>query len=346
MRVRHVPLIYLLLMSTASASSGFNRRGDGSWQAGALPAPGQFMTLSADKSHLINTFTNQPVFITGDTAYALAVQLASNSDIETYLADRQAKGINLIWVALVDYGFHGNAKIERDALGHNPWNGGADFTEMSDAKAYWNHVDYVLQRAGAHGIVVLAGTAFTATFDKCDSRYYATMATSSDATMRAYGAFLGKRYRSYPNIIWLMGGDANFNLCGIGSANKLNDVATGIMSEDANHLMAIEATNNNWGEPSATHWASYSRGARNPKGWITLGTIYPKGLPSKTFALEIDQIVDQNAAERGAAPFVPYFSMEDPYEKEPNEAPYSSQQLRQEGLHGGSSGGLSGQAFR
>jgi len=311
------------------ASPQFSDEGGNGPQA--VGRTGQFIALSSDKTRLVNTITNQPVFITGDTAYALIVQLSSNSDIEAYLSNREAKGINLIWAALVDVGFHHDGKSENDALGHNPWNGGADFTGMSSATAYWAHVDYVLQRAAAHGITVLAGTGFTASFNKCDIPYYATMASSSDDTMKAYGAFLGNRYKSYPNIIWLMGGDANLSLCGSGLANKLNDIAMGIISADPAHLMAIEATGDNWGEASATNWLPFTRGARNPNGWITLGTIYPKGLPSKTFALEIDDIVSQIATEKGADPFVPFFSMEDPYETEPNEAPYNNQQLRQEG---------------
>ena len=73
-------------------------------QSPATPVAGtgQFMALSADRTHLVNTFTNKPVFITGDTAYNLITQLTSDADVEAYLADRQAKGINLIWVALVD----------------------------------------------------------------------------------------------------------------------------------------------------------------------------------------------------------------------------------------------------
>lgn len=326
-----------------SALPPFSDDGGGSPQA--VNRTGQLMALSPDKTYLVNTFTNQPVFITGDTAYALAVQLASNSDIESYLSNRQAKGINLFWAALVDAGFHADAKTENDASGNNPWNGGADFTGMNGADAYWTHVDYVLQRAAAHGITVLAGTGFTASFNRCDSPYYATMASTSDATMKAYGAFLGNRYKSYPNIIWLMGGDANFSLCGSGLANKLNDIAMGIMSADPAHLMAIEATGDNWGEASATNWSPFTRGLRNPKGWITLGTIYPKGLPSKTFALEIDEIVSQIAIERGAHPLVPFFSMEDPYEFEPFESPYNDQQLRQEGYTEVLSGAYLGRLF-
>ena len=292
---------------------------------------GQYMTLSASGTYLVNTITNQPVFITGDTAFSLSVQLSSNADIETYLSDRQTKGINLIWVTLVDADFHLNGKTENDASGNNPWNGGADFTGMSGATAYWSHVDYVLQRAAAHGITVLAGTAFTGTFDSCSAPYYGSMASASDATMTAYGQFLGNRYQSYPNIIWLLGGDASYTLCSPGIATKLNDIATGIRSADPVHLMTIEATGSTWGEPSALNWSAYITTPSNPNGWITLGTIYPKGIPSNTFSLEISQIVSQNVTETSSSPFVPYFNVEDPYETEPGGAPYNNQQLRQEG---------------
>jgi hypothetical protein len=292
---------------------------------------GQYMTLSADGTYLVNTITNKPVFITGDTAYSLSVQLSSNADIETYLADRQAKGMNLIWAGLVDANYHSNGNTENDAFGNNPWNGGTDFTGMSSATAYWAHVDYVIQRAAAHGITVLAGTAFTGTFNSCTGLYYGAMASASDATMTAYGEFLGNRYKAYPNIVWLMGGDANYSLCGPGIAAKLNDVATGMRLVDPVHLMTIEATNSTWGEPSAVNWSTYFTTLSNPIGWITLGSIYPKGLPSSDFSSQISQIVSQNTTETSSSPFVPYFSVEDPYEYEPYSAPYSNQQLRQEG---------------
>lgn len=302
----------------------------------SLTGAGQFISLSADRTHLVNTFTNQPVFITGDTAYALAVELSSDKDIEAYLSDRQAKGINLIWVGLADATNHGEGShnvghTQNDAFGNNPWNGGLDFTGMESATAYWNHVDEVIQRAAAHGITVLAGTAFTGAFDSCNFPYYGSMAKTSDATMTAYGAFLGNRYKSYPNIIWLQGGDANVDRCGSDLAKKVDDIARGIRSMDSRHLMTVEATSGIWGEASATNWSAYTYGNSHPQGWITLGTIYPKGTPDKVLSAEIAQIIAQNITETEAAPFIPYFSIEDPYEYEPWSNPYSREQLRQVG---------------
>ncbi|MGO8817170.1 MAG: DUF4038 domain-containing protein [Terriglobia bacterium] len=338
----------LIAMGLAACSPGVAKTA--SPQDNSLAGTGQLIALSSDRTHLVNTFMNKPVFITGDTAYALVVQPFSNADVETYLADRQAKGINLIWVGLVDAtnhgpGSHNLGHTENDGFGNNPWNGGADFTGMDRASAYWSHVDYVLQRAAAHGITVLAGTAFTGAFDRCTFPYYANMATTSDVTMTAYGAFLGNRYKSYPNIIWFQGGDANVSLCGSDLAKKVDDIATGIRSADTVHLMTVEATNGVWGEASVTHWSSYTYGAGNPSGWLTIGTIYPKGTPDHVFSAEIDQIISQNLTETGATPFVPYFSVEDAYEYEPFSAPYNDQQLRRQGYTEVLSGANLGRLF-
>lgn len=315
-------------------------------QAAVPTGTRQFIAFSPDRTHLVNTFTNQPVFISGDTAQDLSVQLCDDSDVEAYLSNRAAKHMNVIWVFLIDSIQHdGKGGVQNDCSGRNPWNGGADFTGMSSATAYWAHVDHVLQRAAAYGITVLAGTAFPGSFDKCDTLYYSSMAASSDAKMKAYGAFLGNRYKSYPNIIWLMGGDANPALCGSGVQSKLTDIAEGVKSADRVHLMAIEDTNNVWGEASATHWSPYTFSTDNPSGWLTLGTIYPKGTPSSKFSNEIAQILSQNETERGSTPLIPYFSIEDPYEYEPYSAPYNDRQLRQEGYTEVLSGAYLGRLF-
>jgi hypothetical protein len=240
--------------------------------------------------------------------------------------------MNVVWVWLIDIIQHdGKGGVQNDCRGNNPWDGGADFTGMSAATAYWSHVDHVLQRAAAHGITVMAGTAFHGSFASCKIPYFASMEKTSDDILTAYGAFLGNRYKSYPNVIWLHGGDANAALCGSEVTKKEDAIAKGIRSTDSVHLMAVEATSGSWGEASVTHWSPYTYSAGNPTGWLTLGTIYPKGTPSPVFSAQIAEIVAQNAAETEAPNFVPYFSIEDPYEYEPYVAPYTDQQLRQQG---------------
>jgi len=76
--------------------------------------------------------------------------------------------------------------------------------------------------------------------------------------------------------------------------------------------MTVEATSGVWGEPSVARWSAYTYGISNPTGWITLGTIYPKGTPDKLYSAEIAQIISQSITETRAKPYVPYFSLKTP----------------------------------
>ena len=112
----------------------------------------QFITLSADRTHLVNTFTNQPVFISGDTAQNLSVQLCNDSDVDAYLSNRAAKHMNAIWVWLIDIIQHnGKGGIENDCSGNNPWNGGPDFTGMSAATTGTTAAPVMRRRSGGCG---------------------------------------------------------------------------------------------------------------------------------------------------------------------------------------------------
>jgi Protein of unknown function (DUF4038)/Putative collagen-binding domain of a collagenase len=209
----------------------------------AGPDMGQFMTLSADKTYLVNSITNKPIFITGEIAYNLATNLSRNADIEYYLSTRQSMGFNLIWVAAVDQAYLVNPP--GNALGEVPFTDypdghGKAFTKMNEA--YFRHLDYVLQRAGARGFTVLLNPAFVGsgpTWCSDQTGWCRELQAASPADLTAYGAYLGSRYKRYPNIIWLMGGDCDLADYPI-FKTKMDDIANGIRSEDPIHLMTIE----------------------------------------------------------------------------------------------------------
>ena len=304
----------------------------GSSETGA--PPGQFMALSADKTHLVNTFSNKPVYVNGEDTFDLAVQLSSNSDIDTYLADRASRGINLIWVALADNAYHDPKGSQKNALGQSPWGGNANFT--NENPSYWAHVDDVVRRAGAYGITVLAGPAFAGAFGGCSESggYCPDLKSASDAVMTDYGVFLGRRYKSYPNIVWLIGGDANISGEGSAQYNKLNDMALGIKSADPNHLMVVEAANSKTGgEPSWTYFGSAS--------WLDVHTIYTTCF-CKDFGTHMMDVLSQ-ASSGYSGGHVPFFVVEDWYEGEHGTTP---SQLRQEAyqavLNGAYAGGMFG----
>src|SRR5579862_4847617 len=64
-------------------------------------APVQLMELDPTGKFLVNPSTGQPVWIQGDSPQAMGVQV-STEDVETYLADRQARGYNVVWIILHD----------------------------------------------------------------------------------------------------------------------------------------------------------------------------------------------------------------------------------------------------
>jgi Protein of unknown function (DUF4038)/Putative collagen-binding domain of a collagenase len=200
----------------------------GSPEPKPFPIPKQFVTLSADEKYLVNSFTNKPVFITGEDAYLLTLQ-ASDSDVDAYLQDRASKGFNLVWVALIDV-FDRDHPL-KNLAGNVPFDG-PDFTNFDPA--YWAHIDFVVRRARARGITLAMGVAFVGS----EGKFQASINKSSNAVLTAYGMFLGNRYKNFPNIIWLLGGDADPKFV---NYSKINKIGAGIVAADPNHLMTLEA---------------------------------------------------------------------------------------------------------
>jgi Protein of unknown function (DUF4038)/Putative collagen-binding domain of a collagenase len=217
-----------------------------------IGGPKQFITLDPSGRYLINSFTNKPVFLVGDSAWSLITQL-SDADVELYLSDRAARGVNYIWCAAADNTYQ--AHPPRDFNGDRPFDGD-DFTHEDEK--YWAHVDYVLQRAAAHGITVALDPAFVG-LTPADG-YLASYQKSGSGVLAAYGEFLARRYIESPNLIWALGGDVN---PGTGVLPKIEALAEGIRAHDQVHLMVGE------GEPQ--HSSVDTFGLTN---WMDLNWLY------------------------------------------------------------------------
>ena len=184
--------------------------------------------LDASGKHLISGAGGSPVFLTGDAAWELFVQL-SNTDIETYLTNRQSLGFNALIISLADNIYQTNAPS--DYYGNVPFDG-ADFT--NEDPTYWARIDYLLQRMIAHGMIAFLDPAFVG-LDP-NAGYYTSYLNSSDATLTAYGTWLANRYASYPNVVWALGGDIPQSAF----YPKVADIAAGIRAVDTSHLITVE----------------------------------------------------------------------------------------------------------
>ncbi|MGA8223698.1 MAG: DUF4038 domain-containing protein [Candidatus Acidiferrales bacterium] len=257
---------------------------------------GQFVTLDSSGRYLVNSITKKPVFITGDDAWSLITQL-SNAGVEVYLSDRASRGFNYIWCAAVDNFAQTNPP--KNYYGDSPFDG-PDFTH-EDAK-YWAHVDDVIRRAAAHGITVALSPAFVGLYSP--GGYLASYLNSSDDVMIAYGQFLGNRYKTFPNIIWGLGGDVDPST---GVVPKLTDLATGIRSKDMVHLIVAE------GQPQHSSSDTFAGTTWMDMNWLYFHTTnVPSGV----------------ASNYSRSPWLPPFQGEGWYE---NEHSMTSLQLREQG---------------
>lgn len=173
-----------------------------------------------------------PVWLTGEAAWSLIVRL-DDAGLDRYLADRRARGINALVVNLVEhkYADHPPANLAGDA----PFTTPGDFSTPSEP--YFAHADRVLARAAAAGIVVLLAPAYLG-FKGEDEGWYVEVRRSGPDKMRAYGRFLGKRYRNQPNLIWLEGGDTP----PMSARKEVDALVAGIREADTTHLHAAHST--------------------------------------------------------------------------------------------------------
>jgi hypothetical protein len=136
-----------------------------------------------------------PFFYLGDTAWALFHRL-TREEADRYLEDRARKGFTVIQAV---------ALSELDGLtAPNPY-GALPLVDKDPSRpneAYFAHVDHIVSRAEALGMF----TGFLPTWGKYWKAGPDRIFTPENA--RAYGRFLGRRYRERA-IIWILGGDQN-----------------------------------------------------------------------------------------------------------------------------------------
>jgi Protein of unknown function (DUF4038)/Putative collagen-binding domain of a collagenase len=240
------------------------------------PITGYPVGLNAAKTCFVDQNGN-PCFALGDAPQYISEQL-QKSDVELYLSDRASRGINIIWWIVADKIYQSNPP--NDAFGNAPFSGG-DFVGMSSQTAYWNYVDYVMGRCLAYGITVLFMPAFMGL--SATQGYYNDFYGQTTAVIQGYASFIGNRYKVWPNLIYLLGGDADPNNAAEYAA--LNTFAVELKAADPNHLITLEAArfsdtstgntaapNGGWSSVDA-HTIAYG----SVQSWLDINWVYQTG---------------------------------------------------------------------
>jgi len=195
----------LLCWSIATAASG------------ATPAK---LAVSADGRFLAHADGKAFLWI-GDTAWKLADTLG-REDIRFYLDERQRSGFTVIQTA-VFMGHRqpqpiGQTRNPANAYGHRPFSGGDEpdtarplVVAGGDADVpndYWDHLDFIVREVRQRGLQLALLPCWGSQHVNGRARGGKAV-IFNEASARAYGVFLGARFRLEPHLIWVLGGDIN-----------------------------------------------------------------------------------------------------------------------------------------
>lgn len=250
--------------------------------------------LSLDSSgRYLKTANGTPFLLIGDTPSSIEVQL-TNAQIDTYLNDRQARGINAIWFELMEHEFSSQTPAYDNADGVAPLTTMTDYSSALVA-AYWNRVDYIINSCKARGIVCFVFPAYWG-FDATSEGWHTEVNAASTGALQTYGSTLAARY-TQGNVVWIMGGDST----GTGTADRSQqwNVITGIQSVRRGDLICAHPSRSN------DAYALWGPAGDNQNGW-NLGTVYCQNDGSDAYSL--------SATAYGRNPAVPFFELEDGYE--------------------------------
>lgn len=289
-RALWLSLAALLLVLSATACGQAAAGGSKPKPPGPTPPPPPPPSSSAvfplsvgGSGHLLLDKAGRPFWLQGDAAWSLIAQL-TDSQIVTYLDDRAAKGFNAILVNAIEHKFADNAP--------NDINGTPPFTTPNDLstpnEAYFSRLDTMIREADQRGILVMLFPAYLGAGGG-DEGWYQVLEQSSAATIKQYGEYLGKRYASYPNILWMMGGDYVPP-----DTTVVTNLLAGIRTYDTAHLVSYH------GVPETSAADSWS-GA----GWLDLNTTYSYS----------NTQYDLDLAQYARSPALPYILVESEYEQ-------------------------------
>ncbi len=272
-----------------------------------------FPRLGPNSRYLVNQ-TGTPLLLQADSPWSLMVAL-TREETTAYLADRQAKGFNAVVTQLIENQFGGVDNpygSPRNRYGEGPFTTPGDFSTPNEA--YFAHVDWVIQEAASHGMLLLANPGYLG-YPGAGEGWYAEVISNGPAKCRDYGRWLGSRYKDTPNLVWVMFGDRNTD----DSAPMIEAMIEGILEQDTNHLATAHMLRQ-----------SSSRDQLEDRSWLSVNSVYTADIP---------HVACLNAYV--LTPVLPVFLFEAFYEGEHNMTP---RQLRTQSYSALLSGAC-GQAF-
>jgi hypothetical protein len=200
------------------------------------------LQVSANHRYLVDQ-SGAPFLMVGDSPQAMIGDI-SEADAEMFLANRQAAGFNTEWINLLCNAY---TACRDDGSTYNdipPFTTPGDLSTPNEA--YFSKVDHVLRLAAKYGQLVL--------LDPIETGGWQNVVTSNGTSKATnYGKYLGQRYKSFPNIIWMSGNDFQ-GWHDPSTDAAIRAVAEGIHAADPAHLQTTELNYQSSGSLDDTSW--------------------------------------------------------------------------------------------
>lgn len=178
--------------------------------------------------HYLRYFDGNPFFWQGDTGWLLFTKL-NRQEVLHYLDNREKKGFNVIQVMVLHNvsakNIYGDSALENRNVAHPLVTKGNSFNNPKEYD-FWDNVDYVIHEAEKRGIYIAMVPIWGGN----------VKAGYVDVTQaKAYAKFLANRYKNFPNVIWINGGD----IPGSDSMAVWNAIGETLKKYDPNHLITF-----------------------------------------------------------------------------------------------------------
>jgi Protein of unknown function (DUF4038)/Putative collagen-binding domain of a collagenase len=170
-----------------------------------------------------------PFLIAGESPQALMVNL-TEQDAELFFANRALHGFNAVWINLLCRPGTGGRADGSTYDGLPPFKTADDLATPNEE--YFARCDRMIRLAEKHGLLVI--------LDPCETiDHLKVMLRNGPEKCRDYGRYLGSRYQSFDNLLWMHGNDFQ------SWKNPKDDavvqaVARGIRDRDSRHLHTVE----------------------------------------------------------------------------------------------------------
>lgn len=284
---------------------------------GAEAKPDFPLKVSENRRYLVDS-AGRPFFYHADTPWMLLVAL-NPAETEAYLRDRKVKGFTALQIMLT--GFL-NMKNHADQL---PFHGDHDLARPNEA--FFAHADAMIRKASDMGFLLAIAPMWSGCCGEGWANHHpqagkplGPLNVAGPDKARAWGRWVGERYATFKNIIWIMGGDRDPDM----SFMEICALAEGIREKAPHQLMTVH----NGQLPSARYY--------NEVAWLDLNAAY-------VYQEVQGQIFDEWRRRR---PVRPIFLSESGYEHEQNDKRYGTPfRVRRQAYGGVLSGALMGHAY-